>query len=55
MVYQGPERRAVSRPASTERGDVAVRLLLTTERLERLAARLEAYVEAPDTSKRKKR
>lgn len=43
--YSGPERRKVRRDVDTERTDVALRLLLTTERLERLANRLEAHVE----------
>lgn len=45
--YRGPERRKEQRPAAVERAELTVRLLVTTERLERLAHRLESYVNTP--------
>lgn len=45
--HSGPERRASERPAAVERREIAMRLLITTERLERLASRLEAFVSTP--------
>lgn len=51
--YNGPERRKSERPGAVERREIAMRLLLTTERLERLASRLEAYVTTPPHPVRK--
>lgn len=53
-AYSGPERRKNVRPAADQRAEIAVRLLVTTERLERLAHRLESYVDAPQNNRKKK-
>lgn len=45
--YRGPERRKDARPAAVERAEITMRLLITTERLERLTHRLEALVSTP--------
>lgn len=45
--YKGPERRRTQRSAAAERAEITLRLMLTTERLERLAKRLEAFVTTP--------
>lgn len=55
MPYDGPERRRTRRPVAPPRSEVEMRLLLTTERLERLASRLEAYVDTPPAPATKKK
>lgn len=48
-MAEEPARPA--RPSDVERQEVTMRLLITTERLERLANRLEAFVNTPPTRK----
>lgn len=55
MNYTGPERRKKDRPVAPPRSEVAMRLLLTTERLERLASRLEAHVDASATQNKQRK
>lgn len=47
MAYNGSDRRKKTRMPAPSRSEITTRLLITTERLERLATRLESHVGPP--------